>query len=159
MTRIIRTAFGLEAAANIFGAIPMFLFPTSILSMANAHPTSPSPISASMLQWLAALILGLTPQLILGMRRTPQAILSRRMVYITLLAGEGALVAVMGVQGLFGGQITGLKKETLQLCAGTLILTAVWRVLVLWIKPEWLGEEEAYEGVEEQAALLDKKTE
>lgn len=81
------------------------------------------------------------------------------MVYITLLAGEGALVAVMGVQGLFGGQITGLKKETLQLCAGTLILTAVWRVLVLWIKPEWLGEEEAYEGVEEQAALLDKKTE
>lgn len=146
MTKLIRTAFGLEASANILGAIPMFLFPKTILSLiqTNTHFTAPSPISASMLQWVAALIVGLTPQLIYGMQETPQAILSRRTVYLTLLAGEGALVAAMGIQGYIGEVETGLSNRALGVCAAVLLATSVWRVYVLGVRPELLGEEAAH---------------
>lgn len=54
----------------------------------------------------------------------------------------------MGWQGWVGEGGTGLKREAVQLCAGTLLLTAVWRVGVLVVRPDLLGEEEAFEGGE-----------
>jgi len=160
MTLTIRLAFGLEAAANIFGAGMMLYSPSSILSYAHWHSSEPAPLASSLLQWIAALIIGLTPQLLIGLRSTPQAILSRRTVYWTLLTGEGALVAVMWWQGMKFKAATGFKKEALQLCAGVLLLTAVWRVFVLFVRPDLLGEDEAYEEVvREEKEAMGKKTE
>lgn len=156
---VIRTAFAVEAIGNILGAIPMLLYPSTILTLvappasfafsidtAKTHPasvlaTSPSPQAVTLLRWLGALTLGLTPQLLLGLSESPQAVASRRMVYVTLGAGEVALVCTMLWQAIAGNEAAvGITNRALIGSASSLGVICAWRVLVLVYKPGWFGD-------------------
>lgn len=137
----IQLALVLEAAANLFGATCMLLFPRTILASVTASPTSlttPSPFPASvhLFQWLAALIYGLTPQLLLALPEQKGAREKRWTVYVTLGAGEGALIAVMLWQALLGKQGQGgLTQRALLVSVGGLLPFMAWRGWVLGIRP------------------------
>jgi hypothetical protein len=149
---VVRSAFAIEAAANLFGAFMMFTYPSEILHLCSpsstlipalSHPatSSPSPQARTLLTWLGAMVVGLTPQLILALPETPRAIASREMVYVTLLAGEAVLVAVMGWQGLVKGENeTGVSGKALAICIANLAPLMAWRVYILGWKRSWFGE-------------------
>ena len=142
---IYSTAALTESVFNILGGSIMILFPTYCLSwMSNTTP--PSTAAVSMTQWLGALTLGLTPELLLSRRTTRAAFESRPMVYVTLLAGEGFLVPLMLWQavGNDGGgngssSASGFTTMGLITASGVLASTAVWRLLVLFGRPDWFG--------------------
>lgn len=142
------TAFVIEAGANLFGAIGMLAFPEPILRISSpATLNGSSPLSKSLLQWLAALVIGLTPQLLLALPETRRAVGSRYTVYITLLAGEAALLAVMAWQGFTGGseQNIGLTKNALLASGATLGITAIWRMYAMSAYSQWFEEESGKE--------------
>jgi len=146
----IQLALALESGANIFGATIMLLFPRPILtsltsapSRTASHPNPPSvsPTTIQLLQWLAVLVYGLTPQLLLALPNQRGARDKRWTAYVTLGAGEGALIAVMLWQALRGEQAEGgLTRRALGGCVAGLMPFMVWRVWVLGARPGMLGE-------------------
>ena len=141
----IQLALALEAGANVFGATCMLLFPRPLLASLTASPISlsttyPAPTSIHLLQWLAALIYGLTPQLLLALPEQTGAREKRWTAYVTLGAGEGALIALILWQALMGRQHEGgITEKALLGCAGALIPFMLWRGWVLGARPELLG--------------------
>lgn len=127
----------LEAAFNILGAIPMLFFPSTVASLMTSTGAA-SPATAQLLQWLGALTLGLTPQLLLALQNTKTAIESRATVYVTLGAGEAMLIPVMLWQAGVGDE-GGFTGKALVRAAGVLLVPLVWRVYVLGWRPELLG--------------------
>ncbi|KAJ8608660.1 hypothetical protein MRB53_039544 [Persea americana] len=113
-TTFIRAAFLVEAAGNLFGAAAMLLYPDAIVKLVTPTGIS-TATSASFMQWMGALVVGLTPQLFLVFPDTPRAIASRPLVYWTLFAGEAALVPLMLWQLLQGNG--GLTTNALLLSA------------------------------------------
>ena len=147
----IQLALALEASANIFGATLMLLFPHPILTSLTSSSTpsltasspNPSPASIQLLQYLAAIVYGLTPQLLLALPNQKGARDKRWTAYMTLGAGEGALIAVMLWQALRGEEVEGgLTRRALGGCVGALMPFMVWRGWVLGVRPEVLGEGE-----------------
>lgn len=140
-TGVIRTAFALEAAANIFGAACMLAFPHQILKSATPSTLlhqAPTAMSKTLLHWTAGLVLGLTPQLLLALPDTPRAMASRWMVYTTLLSGEVALVGLMAWQGVMKDEsAVGMSNTALWLCGLNLGIISVWRVYAMVAHPEW----------------------
>ena len=140
-TTVIRTAFALEALANIFGAACMLAYPTQILTWAmpsSLLPDSPSPLAKTLLTWLAGLTIGLTPQLLLSLPDTPRAKAGRWIVYTTLGAGEAALVALMAWSGITRTEdAIGMSKKTLWVCGGNLGGIVLWRIYAMVWHPEW----------------------
>ena len=134
----IRRFMALEASLNILGALPMLLMP-STCARSLTHPGSASPATAQLIQWLGALTLGLTPQLLLALPNTKTAIESRAMAYVTLGAGEAALVGVMLWQAWGGSAEGGFTGRALVGAAGVLAPTLVARAWVLFWRPEVLG--------------------
>lgn len=133
----IRRAMAVEAAFNILGAIPMLLFPATIAGFMTSSGTA-SPAAAQLLQWLGALTLGLTPQLLLALPNTKTAVEGRAMVYLTLGAGEAMLIPVMLWQAWVGDE-GGFTGRALVGAAGVLFGPFVGRVYVLGWRPELLG--------------------
>lgn len=154
---IIRTAIAIEATYNIIGALAMFLYPSFILDLASpnlpsidaaiTHPASILPSSTSfqaltLLHWLSAITLGLTPPLLLGLTETPWAIASRRIVYVTIGSVELALIGTALFQLGFGGSEAELgfsRKGLWAAVIGTMPLCA-WRGFCLVGRPEWFGD-------------------
>jgi hypothetical protein len=152
---IIRCAMAIEGVFNIFGATMMLLYPATLLSYAIAGvasfadnrsvKTCVTPALISMVQWLGALILGLTPQLFLSIPNTRQAIESRRLVYLTLGAGELGLAAVILWQ-VYGSGLEAehvgeqLSNKTLVRIAQQMILMLGLRLYVLYCRPSLLGK-------------------
>jgi hypothetical protein len=151
-TTVIRTAFALEAAGNIIGAIFMFInpsgmlynaLPSSLVDSSIFHPAtaSPSPQAATLVTWIGAIIIGLTPQLLLTLPEKPQAIASRQLVYVTLLAGEVALIVVIVWQAvMFDERTTGMSKKAMGFCLLNFVSLAFWRIFVLICRPNWFGD-------------------
>ena len=140
-----RYAMALEAGLNVFGATLMLLYPSQLLSymVATKPPVAITGASATLVQWLGALTCGLAVPLLCAIPNTRGAIESRRVVYYTLGAGEGFLVPLLLWQAAFSGSSSGidggLTPKALTVCAAVLFPTLVWRGVVLFVKPEWLG--------------------
>jgi len=134
---VIRYAMAFEAGLNIFGATIMLTYPSQILSYMVNKPSANTAASAQLLQWLGALTAGLAVPLLCALPNTREAIESRRTVYYTLGAGEGFLIPLFLWQA--SAADTGLSPTALGICAAVLFPTMVWRGLVLFGKPEWLG--------------------
>ncbi|MCJ1392170.1 hypothetical protein MMC18_005037 [Xylographa bjoerkii] len=134
---IMRSALLIEALSNILGAIPMIFLTRPLLSLIS--PSTPSPLAVSLTQWLGGLICGLAAPLLLAYPNTKRAMESRTTVYWTLGAGEGALVPLMLWQYMKEGQESGLPGGFLLGAAGVLAATAVWRLWVMLVRPEWIG--------------------
>jgi len=141
---LIRTAFLVEAIFNVIGATAMLLYPSWLLNLVTPTSilgtSSVDPTAVTLLQWLATLVIGLTPQLLLTLPNTPRTIASRPVVYITLLSGEACLVLVILWQALAKGEAeSGMTMKALMICAGQLAILVPWRVYVLFVRPEWFG--------------------
>ncbi|KAI9696336.1 MAG: hypothetical protein M1820_008178 [Bogoriella megaspora] len=133
---IIRLAFLLEALFNILGAAVILLYPATCLSYFVPKPHITTTTSVSLVQWLAALILGLTPQLVLALPNSRKAVDSRPMVYTTLAWGEACLMPVLIWHAFVE---SGLSPRAMGICVGNLLPIFCWRLYVLWWKPEWFG--------------------
>jgi len=141
---LIRTAFLVEAIFNVIGATAMLLYPSWLLNLVTPTSilgtSSVDPTAVTLLQWLATLVIGLTPQLLLTLPNTPRTIACRPMVYITLLSGEACLVLVILWQALTKGEAeSGMTMKALMICAGQLALLVPWRLYVLFVRPNWFG--------------------
>ena len=166
---IIRTALFLESAANIGAAIFILVLPHSSLSALGI--TSPSVLSKQLIMYFAGCIIALTVPLVLSMPNKPGIVAVRRVTYATMLGGEIALSFIMVAQGLgwsgYGGNsgkkdMSGTMRELkilvagegtdggghdyvkgnrLVLAVGNLVVLAVWRVVCMYVRPEWMGIE------------------
>ncbi|MCJ1398924.1 hypothetical protein MMC11_002125 [Xylographa trunciseda] len=144
---IIRAALLIEALGNILGAIPMIFLARPLLSLITS--STPSPLAVSLTQWLGGLTCGLAAPLLLAYPNTKRAMESRTTVYWTLGAGEGALVPLLLWQYMSEGRGSGLPGGFLLGAAGVLAATAVWRLWVMQVRPEWMGRYRE-EGVKEE---------
>lgn len=143
----IQLVLALEASANLFGATCMLLFPGPILTYLTNPPssslssTTPDPASAHLVQWLAALVYGLTPPLLLAVPDQKDIRGKRWIAYVTLGAGEASLMAVMLWQAFMGkADGGGFTKKALLGCVGGLMPFMLWRVWVLFARPELLRD-------------------
>ncbi|KAL8676981.1 MAG: hypothetical protein Q9186_006556 [Xanthomendoza sp. 1 TL-2023] len=153
----IQIALALEAGINILGGSIMLLFPSRILAalttntssnnpststqalLATSTPSA-SPAAVVLLQWVAVLIYGLTPQLLLALPDGRGAVDKRWICYMTLGAGEGALILIIVWQILMrrdGDGEGAFTRKALLGCAGLLVPTMVWRIYSL-ATPGWL---------------------
>ena len=149
---IIRYAFAIEASFNLPAIIALAFYPNATLSMylvSDAQASTLDMTIAILARCLAALILALTPQLLLALPNTHGCVERRRLVYLTLGVGEAALIPlflaeafratdaekVMGSGGFS-------QKATLNSVA-SLAPLLLWRIYVSIWKPQWFG---AYEG-------------
>lgn len=135
----IRYAMAIEGALNILGALPMLLIPATLLHHITTSPLEVIDTSVALLQWIGALILGITPQLFLAIPNTRTAIESRRMVYLTLGAGELSLPAVFMLQAYGSNAGVRITRNALVLATGILVPLVLFRSYVLFAKPSLLG--------------------
>jgi hypothetical protein len=134
----IRYAMAIEGTLNILAGVPMLFYPSIFLSLMAKSPavyTSVSP-STAMFQWIGALILGITPQLFLALPNTRRAIESRRMVYISLGAGELALIPLFLWQA---SRDSGFTSTALGNAVVMLAPALLFRGYVLFVKPSLMG--------------------
>lgn len=153
---LIRRLMFLEGTFNILGAIPLLFFPTHLLqNYFCASPSDGTASAATLLQWIGALFIGMTPQLFLALPNSKQAIESRRTVYWTLGAGEATLVPLLlwqaaksaaasgevlekvGAKVGLGGQ--GFSTKVLLGAAVMLGTPLLGRAYVLFWRPELFG--------------------
>lgn len=83
---------------------------------------------------------GLTPGLLYGYQNTRRGIDSRRQVYIALGLGECILIPLLVAEASKGGGRDAALSVSAAL--GAILLLApplIWRVYVLFIKPEMVG--------------------
>lgn len=148
---IIRYALAVEVILNLFMGTALVIFPRWLLSLATAAATAttePStldnPISISICQWVGAIIYAFTVQVALVIPDTRGAIESRRLVYWTLLAGEGFLVPLFLYQVFFfswggSGEGGGFTRKFLVVTTLCFLGHALWRLFCLVVKPDWFG--------------------
>ncbi|KAL8708954.1 MAG: hypothetical protein Q9220_006286 [cf. Caloplaca sp. 1 TL-2023] len=130
----IQIALALEATANILGGTFMLLSPHRILAaLTTTTSTPPSSTTIVLFQWLAVLVFGLTPQLLLGIPNSKTAVEKRRMSYITLGACEVALILMMVWQIVDGKEEEegGLTRKALCGCVAGLVPFLGWRAFAL----------------------------
>jgi hypothetical protein len=137
----IRYAMAMEGGLNILGGLSMLLKPEVLLGLMVSKPSHVTDISSSMMQWLGAITLGLTPQLFLAIPNTRGAMESRRMAYYTLGAGELALIPVFLWQALGpnAGSGLGFTPKALLLVTSNLLPPLLLRAYVLFVNPSLLG--------------------
>lgn len=134
-----RYAAAIESTLNILGGATMMLRPGFFLDLMVYSSSEISHASISQIQWFGALTLGLTPQLLFAIPNTRRSIEGRRMAYITLGAGELALIPVFLWQAF--GPEAGLGFSTKALIGATmnLLLPLLVRIYVLFVDPNLLG--------------------
>lgn len=149
-----RIAFALEGVANMFSAVPMIynpgyvysiISPDKTLDVLKSHPAAimdnPDLAASLIIQWIGALIVGLTIPLALGALDNPHFAVTRKMTYYTLGAGEAFIIPMMFWQ-LFSGATQGAMITDGFLKAGILNLSGIlaWRIFALTHKPHWFGD-------------------
>lgn len=153
MPSIIQTAFALEALLNLPAILALLFFPTQTLTPILATPLPSLELNATttlLARSLGAVILALTPQLLLGYPNTKDCAAKRKIAYITLGVGEAALVPLLlweafrasdksKAVGVWAG---GLGRRACLVAAGNLVPLLVWRAYVFWVRPEWFGDME-----------------
>lgn len=139
----VRQAFLLESILNLF-TLPFIFAPRTILSWIMLDPSqavNPGPVLWA--RCFGGLVVGaLTPALWCGLPRTRRALESRRTVYLLLAGGELALVPLLVDQALKGGQTergAAISVKVAVMAMGGLIPPFLWRMWVLFVRPEMLG--------------------
>lgn len=136
----IRRAMFIEGCLNIFGGVSMLMMPSTILSWMVSSPKGEiTPTATALIQWLGALVLGLTQQLFLAIPNTRGAVESRPMVYYTLGAGELALIPLFVWQALGPEDASGITRRALMVAIGALVPPLLLRGYVLFVRPSLLG--------------------
>lgn len=132
----------------------MILYPNATLRLFVPKPYIVTTTSASLLQWLGALVLGLTPPLVLALPEGRGQVQRRKWVYQVLGFGKAGLVPVLVWQAVGEGKGSGLERWVLGVAALFLGSLIGWRVWVLGWREEWFGSEN---GEEERERNHDKK--
>lgn len=116
--------------------------PTGSLSDLKLHTSpSPSPQACTLVTWIGALILGITPQLLLAIPNTPSAIAIRRIVYLNMLAGEVVLMVLIAWQAfMYEEAVLGMSRKALGFSFVNFGFLGAWRVWVFVCRPSWFGE-------------------
>lgn len=135
----IRYAMAIEGSLNILGGISMLAMPAKLLGYMTTSPLEVTDSAVSLIQWLGALTLGLTPQLFLAIPNTRAAMESRRMVYYTLGAGELALIPLFIWQASKSDGETGITSKALIVAMSNLLPPLLLRGYVLFVKPSLMG--------------------
>ena len=138
----------LEAFGNIVCAVAIMSFPTQTLQMLGiAHP---STLARQLIQLYAGIWSALVPPLILALPNRTGIVYLRRMAYYTMLGAECPLLALtVGYAcGRFGLSEPAKVDDTeyvrgipLLIFAVLEVAMVVWRVLCLFLKPDWMGVE------------------
>ncbi|MCJ1294291.1 hypothetical protein MMC34_005849 [Xylographa carneopallida] len=132
----IRWALAAEAGINALTSAFMIFKPSTLLQMISVSSSSPDPVAAAMLQWLGGLTLALIAPLLLAFPNTKSGIESRPVVYATLLSMEVALLPLITWQAMTGHT---LSSKSLVNVAATFIGPILWRLWILWYRPELMG--------------------
>ncbi|KAI9675857.1 MAG: hypothetical protein M1822_008866, partial [Bathelium mastoideum] len=149
---LLRLLFLLEALATLPLALLLLLSPTTALQSLVPAPHIVTTASASLCQWLGALLLGFIPPLLLGAlptgttNNTPDQIARRKTVYLVLACEEAALGLVLLGQAVVLGRESGLAAWKLGVGAVLLGVFSGLRVWVLGWRGEWFGREDGVEG-------------
>lgn len=138
---IIRKAFVLEAAANLF-TIPLIINTRFVLSFLLLQPSHINPSSVLFARLFGGLIVGgLTSALLAGTTNTRNGIESRRPTYLLLGLGEACLLPIFAMEVIKGGNTdAALSVKTAVVCMGMLAPPLVWRLYVLFLRPDLLGK-------------------
>ncbi|KAI9667891.1 MAG: hypothetical protein M1821_000710 [Bathelium mastoideum] len=154
---LLRLLFLLEALATLPLALLLLLSPTTALQTLVPAPHIVTTASASLCQWLGALLLGFIPPLLLGAlpagtttNNTPAQIARRKTVYLVLACEEAALGLVLLGQAVVLGRESGLAAWKLGVGAVMMGMFSGLRVWVLGWREEWFGKEDGVEGRREK---------
>ncbi|KAL9085043.1 MAG: hypothetical protein Q9165_007784 [Trypethelium subeluteriae] len=141
---LLRALFVLEAVLNLSMGTLLLLRPTPTIASLIAHPHITTTSTASLAQWLGALILGLVPALLQAVPQGPGQVARRRWVYAAFAWVEVVLIAVWAWQVVrVGERRSGLETgKMLSAALGPVAVTLGWRVWVLGWRAEWFGLEE-----------------
>lgn len=138
-----RYALAVEAVVNLIAIAGMLLSPDTPVRWLSADPSSQTAsaevVASGLVQWFAALIITITVPILSCIPNTKRALESRPTVYVMLLGGELALMVVMLWQASMQKNEDGMSVIALLLGAGFMVLCVLWRVWVLWMRPEWMG--------------------
>jgi hypothetical protein len=136
----VRKAFMIEAFLNL-GTLPLITHPRTILPYLLTHPNQINPTTIFFARLVGIIIVAaLTPGLFAGARNTRNGIESRSPMYIALGGAELILIPMLVNQASKGGghdSILGYKTAILGLLGVTPPL--LWRMVVLFFKPQLLG--------------------
>ncbi|EAT77515.1 hypothetical protein HBI56_197630 [Parastagonospora nodorum] len=137
----IRKAFILEAAANLF-TIPLITNTRFVLSFLLLRPSHINPTSVLFARLFGGLVVGgLTSALLAGATNTRNGIESRRPTYLLLGLGEACLLPILAMEASKGGSVdAALSVKTALVCMGMLAPPLVWRLYVLFLRPDLLGK-------------------
>ncbi|KAK1925248.1 hypothetical protein DB88DRAFT_185921 [Papiliotrema laurentii] len=136
----VRRAFLLEALLNL-GSFPLVTHTRFCLSLLLNNPSDINPSSILFARLFGGIVVAvLTPALLCGYRNTRQGIESRRPVYIALGLGECALIPLLlGEAMKKGGRGAALSPLGALGAVSLLVPPLLWRIYVLYVKPEMLG--------------------
>lgn len=137
----IRKAFLLEAFANLF-TIPLITNTRWTLSLLLNNPSRDiNPTSVLFARLCGGLIVGgLTSALLVGATNTRNGIESRRPTYMLLGLGEAALIPMIVLDLLEGGGPgAALSKKVAAVSVACLVPPLLWRLYVLFVRPDLLG--------------------
>lgn len=136
---LIRYAFGVEAVLNIVSGTGMLMYPEQSLAFLVEDPiTDINRFSIAQIQWIAMFVYCLTAPLLLGIPNTRTAIESRPIIYWTLFSGELFLISLFIHQANAGASM-GIGSSTLYMMCGSLAPLALWRLFVLFVRPDFMG--------------------
>jgi hypothetical protein len=136
---IIRYALAIEIALNIFMGTSLLFCPSWLLTPTLSNHSSLNATTITICQWVGAIILASTIQVVLLLPNTRAAIECRKLVYWMLLAGEGCLVPLFLWQAIRGGEAVGFTRQFLLINSLMFGVHMSWRLFCLLVKPKWFG--------------------
>ncbi|EMD91599.1 hypothetical protein COCC4DRAFT_37344 [Bipolaris maydis ATCC 48331] len=136
----IRKAFILEATANLF-TIPLITNTRFTLSLLLSNPSRDiNPASVLFARLFGGLIVGgLTSALFAGAANTRNGIESRRPTYLMLGIGEACLIPILMWELIQGAPRAAISRAVAGVSIGFLLPPLLWRMYVLFVRPELLG--------------------
>lgn len=136
----IRKAFVLEAVANLF-TVPLITNTHFTLSLLLNNPSRDiTPASVLFARLFGGLIVGgLTSALFAGATNTRNGIESRRPTYLLLGLGEAVLIPILALELIQGAPGSALNRTVAGVSIGFLVPPLLWRMYVLFIRPDLLG--------------------
>jgi hypothetical protein len=136
----VRKAFIFEGFLNL-GTLPLITHPRTILPYLLAHPNQVNSTSVFFARLFGIIVVAaLTPGLWSGARNTRNGIESRSVMYKALGGAELVLIPMLMNEVIKGGgydAVLGYKTALMGVLSVTPPL--LWRIWVLYVKPELLG--------------------
>jgi len=135
----IRWALGVEALLNIVGGTWMVFWPAQFLRLVVPKPSDVTPAAMISVQHYGGLVYALTVPIILAIPNTRRAIESRISTYYLLGSAEIAIICLSLYQAYGPAGGTGFTTNSLASASAGVAPVFLWRLFVLFRKPEWLG--------------------